>query len=536
MISQASFYKSKKVLLIEDCEPVRASIKGMLQQIGFEDITAVADAAYALPLVKQEHFNFILADFDLGNGKDAMQFFSELCQHNLLGVNCCFLLFSAEPRRMPVLGLLQGAPDGFLLKPFSYVDLEKRLAKAWNNRTKLMKVYLALQQKDFANVKIQLDKIINAVNSSSLLALRLMAEVLLAESNFSAALKLYEQVTQQRDFSWARLGQAVALMQLEQTSDAEKQLLALSELDDMRPEALEWLACLYLRQAQAENASAQLSELLRLQPSHSAAHMASVCALQLAGKTDASVKYWQKLIQQYRFSAFDNPYYYFALTRLQLEQVFSAKAVDVAAIVKKASDSLAMLPQKLNNAQTETELSVLRARINLLQGNVADARQVYEQLELAPLPAEPAALHDRARLAFALGELKAAEHLLGKLKSFQPLQADLHGQCQLLIAQYLYKNELQLRNQLRQWSQATLEQAGQAEHSLQQLSLAFLYMPCNAALILNLVQTLTKLPESRFLSGVAKAAFSALEFSTKTAANQQRLAQLLPLLPEKYLD
>ena len=55
MIYPASFYKSKKLLLIEDCEPVRASIKGMLQQIGFEDITTVSDAVQAMPLAKQDN-------------------------------------------------------------------------------------------------------------------------------------------------------------------------------------------------------------------------------------------------------------------------------------------------------------------------------------------------------------------------------------------------------------------------------------------------------------------------------------------------
>lgn len=55
MIYPASFYKSKKLLLIEDCEPVRASIKGMLQQIGFEDITTVSHIVQAMPLVKLDN-------------------------------------------------------------------------------------------------------------------------------------------------------------------------------------------------------------------------------------------------------------------------------------------------------------------------------------------------------------------------------------------------------------------------------------------------------------------------------------------------
>lgn len=74
MIFQASFYKSKKVLLIEDYEPVRAPIKGMLQQIGCDDITAVADARHAMALTDKHGFHFSLADVDLGSGKDVLHF------------------------------------------------------------------------------------------------------------------------------------------------------------------------------------------------------------------------------------------------------------------------------------------------------------------------------------------------------------------------------------------------------------------------------------------------------------------------------
>ncbi|MDP5136498.1 response regulator [Rheinheimera baltica] len=536
MISQASFYKSKRLLLVEDCEPVRASIKGMLQQIGFEDITAVADATQAMPLVKKDSFDFILADFDLGSGKDASQFFAELSQQGLMHVNCCFLMFSAEPRRMPVLGVLHGSPDGFILKPFSYVELEKRLTKAWSSRAKLLKVYSALQRKDYEAAKLALDKIINAVNSSSLQALRLMAEVLLAEGNFSAAGKLYEQVTQQRDFSWARLGQAVTMLQLGEYQDAETLLITLSDLDDIRPEALEWLACLYLRQGQAEQTEKQLAELLRMQNSHISAHLATACSLQIHDKIDACSKYWQKLIQQYRFSAFDRPDYYFAFARLQLEQALLAKPADFSALLKKSADALAMLPQKLTTEHAEPVIAVLRARISLLQGNIADARQQFSLLESEAAATEPAAIHDRARLAFALGDIKAADNYMAQLKEFVPITANLTGECQRLTAQYLYRQEQQRRAQIRQWSQAGIDQTVDAEQSLSMLRQAFVFMPCNATLVLNLLQTLSQLPVSKPLLSLAKFAMTALEFSHKTASHQERLAQLLTQLPDAYLE
>ena len=64
------FYKSKKVLIVDDCDPVRASIKGMLQKIGFEHIAQAPDANTAIANCTEILYDFILSDFNLGEGKD----------------------------------------------------------------------------------------------------------------------------------------------------------------------------------------------------------------------------------------------------------------------------------------------------------------------------------------------------------------------------------------------------------------------------------------------------------------------------------
>lgn len=537
MIFQASFYKSKKLLLIEDCEPVRASIKGMLQQIGFDDITTASDAVQAVALSKKHSFDFVLADFDLGAGQDALQFFTEASQLTPLKSGCCFVLMSAEPRRLPVLGLLKGAPDAFILKPFSYVELEKRLAKVWNQRLKLRKVYQALQDNDHHSAQLELDQVINARSSASLPALRLMGEVLLSEGNFVAAQKLYEQVLQQRDFSWSRLGFAVTLLLQQEFTEAQSLLLEMTEADDIRPEAQQWLACLYLQQGQYTEARQQLAELLKNQPTHIDAHLASVTALELSGNSAEAIKYWQKLIQQYRFSGFDRAEFYFGLTRLFLQQALQAAATEVPGLLKKASDALASLPNKLQNEKTELAVTVLRARLSLLQGNYADARQQLELLQQQELSAEPAVVLDCASLAFALGETKLSEQYLTQLKASLRHCTDLYSCGQNLLAANLPELEQKLRAKIRQWNQAGMDlmQQGDAVAALTPLRQAFMYMPCNAGLILNLLQALTELPADKKLATLAKAALNALEFSSKTPANQQRLANLLPKLPELYL-
>uniref|UniRef100_A0A486XTB8 Response regulator VieB n=1 Tax=Rheinheimera sp. BAL341 TaxID=1708203 RepID=A0A486XTB8_9GAMM len=540
MIFQTSFYKTKKILLLEDCEPVRASIKGMLQQIGFEDITTAADVAQAIPLVKSQHFDFILADYELGSGKTALQFFHDLQQQALLKLNCCFLLLSAEPRRLPVFGLIAGTPDGFLLKPFSYVELEKRLAKAWRYRSNMRKVYQALADKNYKAAQLELDQIINPVNASSLLALRLMAEVLIAEGNYAAAVKLYDQVMQQRDFSWARLGRSIAQLQLQQYETAQTDLTELTELDEVRPEALEWLACLAVCQGQFDVAQKHLTDLLRGQNTHLVAHLAYVAVLQLNQQADECSKYLQKLIQQYRFSAFDNADYYFELARLQLGQAQKSSLKDFAALTRKAQESLSAMPQKLLSTTTEMAQQLLRARVQLLDGHIADAKRCLMKLEQDAdiRAADSASVVDMARLAFALGEQKTADEYLTHLEKRQYSGTDLLSCCQRLLAQSRLQQEQQLRVQIRDWNQAGMAQAaaGNAKQALALLRQAFIAMPCNPGLCLNVLQVLAQMPAEKTLQKLARNVFTALQFCSLTAANKQRLEQVVSTLPPLYLD
>ena len=539
MIFQTSFYKSKKILLIEDCEPVRASIKGMLQQIGFDDITAVADATLATTAARRNAFDFIVADFQLGDGKDALQLLAELMHGNILKAGCCFILMSAEPQRLPVLGLLQGAPDSFVLKPFSYVELEKRLARAWQSRSALRKVYLAIQQQQLSLAQTELDDAIKANPAYTLLALRLKAEILLAQREYSAAEQLYSTIQQQRDFSWARLGQAVALTMSAQWASAEAALQILAVQDDTRAEALLWLSQLYLMQRHSEQAQETLAELLRLQPNNVIAHHAMAWSYQLAGQLDDAVKYWQKLIQQYRFSGFDRAEYYLQLCRLQLQQAYQADINSFSDCVKKAQESLSAMPLKLQTADIETPIALLKQRIAVFLGNIADVRQYADSIAAQPPTLlSMAASTDQSRLWLALGELKHAELSLDAVKQWQDARPDLWSGCQRLLAEQALNEEASLRQKIRDWNKTGMAdaQAGNIKAALMKLRQAFLYMPCNVALALNLLQMLSQLPAHKALKPLVRAVLSALENSSVSSANQQKFDELRSALPPLYLD
>ena len=114
-----SFFRCKKVLVIDDCAPVRATVKGMLQQMGFEAIHLAKDSGEAMQKCIEMPFDFILCDFNLGDCKDGYQLFEALKKQQLLAPLCCFIVISAEAQSQIVHGVIELQPDDYLLKPFT---------------------------------------------------------------------------------------------------------------------------------------------------------------------------------------------------------------------------------------------------------------------------------------------------------------------------------------------------------------------------------------------------------------------------------
>lgn len=537
MIFQSSFYKSKNILLIEDVEPVRASIKGMLQQIGFENITAVADASQAVALAARKPFDFILADFELGEGKDALQLFDDLKQQALLKPGGCYAVISAEPRCLPLHGVLTGQPDCFLLKPFTYIELEKRLARALQSKLALRKVYLAWQQQRPQEAWLQLDEITKTSPAHTLLALRVKGEMLLAGNEHEAAFQLYSTICRQRRFGWARLGQAIALFRLQRDEETEQALLRLLQDEETRAEALNWIIRLYIRQQNHAQAIVYLTERLRLSASDTVHQHALALLYLCSGDPEAAGKHWQWLTQQYRFSAFDSAEPYLALARLQLEQCLSAEPGHFSRYLKKVGEVLGSIPQKVLSEQNEPELRLLHARVAIAAGDLTAAKDLATEFRVTDMEMSLplAALADYYRLLSALGEQTQAEQVLDILRNMI-VEDDLPGDCMKLQQQLLLQQNNALPQHIRELTRNGMAdiEAGNAKAALQKLWQALLYMPVNPGLLLALLQLLCRLPPHQLLQPLSRTVQKLLEQTELPPAGQQRLPLLLEQLPELY--
>ncbi|WP_213996573.1 response regulator [Arsukibacterium sp.] len=538
MILQSRFYKTKKLLLVEDCEPVRASVKGMLQQIGFEQITAVADAGAALIQAQKQSFDFILADFQLGEGKDGSQFFTELKLQGWLKPGACYAIMSAEPVRQPVHGVLAGQPDCYLLKPFSYLELEKKLAKAFQTSVALRKIYQSAAASDYAAALAHADEVVKQYPALTLQTLRLKAEVMLAAGDSPAALTLYQYVCQQRDFSWARLGQAIALLQLARFDEAFTQLQALVKHEDVRPEALAYLVELALVQGELAEAKDWVLELLRYNATDNVYQQYYGNLLHLMADDAAATAYWQKLLQQYRFSAFDHIEPYLALSRSHLRSAQTADLAGYKQLLKQFLDTLHSVPLKLLNAQGGIQQKILLAHGYLLQGDGAKSEALLAEVAAADTSLPINSMLDLVWYYFACHDTKAASELLQQATAAADALSQRGEGMACLVVKHFAKMLNSSSQQLRQWQQQGEQQlqANKPKAALQALRSAFLLCPAHIETTLNLVQTLSKLPGHKALKPLASAALQLLNSKALSGKERDRLTSLTDALPELYLD
>tara|TARA_R110002126_G_scaffold16527_16_gene66028 strand:+ start:12110 stop:13726 length:1617 start_codon:yes stop_codon:yes gene_type:complete len=538
MILQSRFYKSKKLLLVEDCEPVRASIKGMLQQIGFEQITAVADAGAALQHAQKQQFDFIVADFQLGDGKDARQLFAELKLQGWLKTGACFAIISAEPIRQPVHGVLSGQPDCYLLKPFSYVELEKKLARAFQTAIALRKLYLAAANADYTDALLQADEVVKQHPALTLQALRLKAEVMLAADDGAAALALYQYVCQQRDFAWARLGEAIALLQLARYDEAGAQLQALTKQEEIRPEALSYLVQLALLQGELAVAKDWVMELLRYNATDNVYQQYFGNLLHLMADDEAAVNYWQKLLQQYRFSAFDHIEPYLALSRSLLRSAQYADLAGHSKLIKQFFETLQSIPLKLLSSQGLVQQKILLAHGYLLQGDGAKSELLQAEISSEQMSLPVTSMLDLVWYYFSCGNTKTMTTSLQQAKTDAAMLSRNGESMAPLLVNHFASMLNDSAQQLQQWQQLAARQIqdNKPKAALQTLRSAFLLCPAHNPTALSLLQVLGLLPGHKALQPLASSVLQLLNSKALTSAERSRLTTLTDALPELYLD
>jgi len=503
----------------------------MLQKVGFEHISAAADANSAIANCTEIHYDFILSDFNLGEGKDGYQLFEALRHLRLLKPACCFLIISAESQRQIVHGVIELQPDSYLLKPFSFIQLEKRLMRAFQIKHALQKVYREIAEDKFIEAANSCEEVVKNEPEFALYAWRLRGELLLEIEHFQAAEQLYQTILSKREFAWARLGLAIARFCQQRWLEAEFELRELSKLDETRVEALDWLSRLFIKRQLLKDAYETLNEVAKLSPKNYQRQKALANLATINGLTEEAVKVYARLQQAARYSIYDTPDNFLNYARAIIELAKVGNKLEQNRLLKKADEVLAQIGKRFSLESYLHEELVVRARMAMLRGNLDEARDFLlksDQHEAGKSLSAEACL-DKSKAFFETGNLSKSDDYMQQLDELAAFD-DLLANTLTVLISCEHKMHEDLREEIKTLNNDGLDayQAGYYGRALEFFNKAFDYMPYNASLALNLLQTIGKIGGvNKDTARLARRCVAILEQSELNDANRKRFLAVM---------
>lgn len=534
----ASFFRCKQVLVVEDSAPVRASVKGMLQQMGFEAIHLSRDANDALTRCHDIPYDFILCDFNLGDGKDGYQLFETLKQQALMPPLCCFIIISAENQRQLVHGVIELQPDDYILKPFTFPILNERLIRAVKQKIALRKVYLNLFENNDAKAIKECDAVVINKPEFTYQALRIKGELLLKTDQYQQAEHFYKKVIADKALPWARLGAAIAAFYLERWDDTELQLADLTQYEITKVEALDWLSHLMVKYGRYEAAQQTLYQAVLLSPKNIKRQRTLSNLNVIIGDKETAARINGKLLAAARYSVEDSAENYLNHARSLIDVAYSKNPLERTVILQNASQLLDSVGKRFDDTDWQKALNVVRSRILAAKGMLIEARQPLLDNGVAD-KAEKMTIDscmDAAKAYFELGDIHSSQFYIDKLAGYL-IDDDYLTETQKIMLKMEKIRHEKLKATIKQISGEAAD-AYENGFFIQAVSLfceTFELMPTNTILAMNILQTASKCDSVplKYLR-YCKQAIKLLKASVLEKPIQDKFKHYVTLLCDQY--
>jgi len=245
-------YHKLKALVIDDFDNFRKTLMKMLETFGIQEIHSSASGRDIIRLCEDNDFDLILCDYNLGSGQNGQQILEELRYRNTLSRKTLFLIVSAESSRSIIMAAYDYEPDSYLTKPISGRSLQQRLDYLLKQRDIMLPIYEAIDNSENEFAIAHLNKQILANNRSSSLCQKVLGKLYLDMENWDSARVVYNEVLEERELEWAKIGMARVLAAKNDSETAKKMLQDILENNPFCMQAYDVLADIYSKGGEIE--------------------------------------------------------------------------------------------------------------------------------------------------------------------------------------------------------------------------------------------------------------------------------------------
>lgn len=113
------------ILVVDDYQTMVRITRGMLKQIGFENVDHAPDGAVALEMIKQKPYGLVISDWNMEpiNGMDLlMQLRSDESARTTR-----FIMVTAESKTDRVIAAREAGVDSYIVKPYNAAMLKHKI-------------------------------------------------------------------------------------------------------------------------------------------------------------------------------------------------------------------------------------------------------------------------------------------------------------------------------------------------------------------------------------------------------------------------
>ena len=116
-----------KFLVVDDFSTMRRIVRGLLKEMGCNNVDEAEDGAVALQMLKNNRYDFVVSDINMPNmnGFDLLKAIK--ADENLKRIPV--LMVTAEARKEDILLAAQSGAAGYVVKPFTKATLEEKVTK-----------------------------------------------------------------------------------------------------------------------------------------------------------------------------------------------------------------------------------------------------------------------------------------------------------------------------------------------------------------------------------------------------------------------
>lgn len=116
-----------KFLVVDDFSTMRRIVRGLLKEMGCNDVTEAEDGAAALQLLKMQRFDFVVSDINMPN-TNGFELLKAIKAEETLR-HLPVLMVTAEARKEDIVLAAQSGAAGYIVKPFSKATLEEKVQR-----------------------------------------------------------------------------------------------------------------------------------------------------------------------------------------------------------------------------------------------------------------------------------------------------------------------------------------------------------------------------------------------------------------------